>query len=1406
MADSGRWHVVHKSEFPHEQEALDLLRERLPGNPPFRGWSNFEFIAEDGSINEVDALVVSSDCIYLIEIKNWHGTITGNQNTWKVTAPNGRQRTEDNPLLLTNRKAKKLKSLLARQSAFKKTRVPFIQAAIFLSAPDCTLKLDDIARQHIYLRPDADRKGEFSITDVINGRASEADNRPRLGRDTERATVRAMDEIGLRKPSGDKRVGDYVLTQLLGENDRYQDWEIQHAQVDSDRKRARIFPHAQQASDADKRERKDIATREYELLREVRHDHILSPIQLTESEAGPALIYDYDPNAQRLDHLLQGGDTSLNLDQRLELVRQIAEALGFAHQKGICHRALSPFAIEVTQAEAGSLFARLRDWQSGASDVQTQTSSAMTLHVGEATGTVANPRAAVYAPPEVISGHGYDAQSIDLFALGALTYAIFSNRPPADDAEQMRDKCHKGPGLLVSEVLDGAPESLQNLIQFATDPDPIERPADVRKFLSLLNDVEDELTSPEPESGVPAADARNGDRLSEGVTGTFTVQQRLGSGSTCYALAVGRSDGQSGVLKIAKEPSLNNRLQDEAAALQELHHANIVRLLDQDEIDGCAALFVEQAGDQTLGQRLRHGGALSLDLLERFGEELIGALVYLERNGINHRDIKPENIGIGENRKRALTLKLFDFSLSRAPLDNIRAGTSPYLDPFLCKRKPPRWDLHAERFAAGMTLHELATGTLPTWGSAGQDPASTDDEASLETEALDPFVRDSLTHFFRKVLRRDYRERFDNADEMYLAWRQVFQNIDQTTHEGAETGTASEPTDDIDLASIDGLSRTTTLAALGLSARLLNAAERIGVTKVGELLDAPGIRFYRNRGIGQRQTRRLRELREQLADRLDAPASYSQPEASPDHYSIDRLLHSLEGIQLSDIEADIISAWLGHDKTSAQAGELPDLREVAEDCGAPRSAVQAAIDKAADKWARNKWMTTLRLEAAEFVTRREGIVTVPELATHLLTRHGSTAAGAERQRRAAAVVQAVLEVEAQRESARFVLSRRHNPLLVTATDYLGQAFGAAPGERAEYARALASQAEQLAGEDPLPSPQRNQETLAAIAGPADDQPMSPERRLRLAVAAAPGVALSGRLELYPDGMSAERGLRLGANSLLGATRLSVEQLQNRIRSRFSHAQPLPGRPELDHLLEDIEFPLKWHEASDGRPAGYAMPSKASGLTGNTSTLSRHTTATHPGLDTVDAQQAQQFEDNMHRAIEQRRVLIVTCSLKRLDTAADALASQFELATLSLDRLIIDNLYEQAQQIDADWRVVLNADTAAHNTSDWRNLNALVQRAMPQVQQQLLDDPRPLLIQHLGLLVRYGQMDLLQTLRDAARTGHMPARLLLVPGDPTHKPLLDGTTLPVITPADWTGLPRAWLTNAHRAAGPTAEHA
>ncbi len=130
---------------------------------------------------------------------------------------------------------------------------------------------------------------------------------------------------------------------------------------------------------------------------------------------------------------------------------------------------------------------------------------------------------------------------------------------------------------------------------------------------------------------------------------------------------------------------------------------------------------------------------MGLDLLLRFGEELIAVVEYLEREGVPHRDIKPDNIGIRPGAGKRLTLTLFDFSLAGVPATDLNAGTRVYMDPFL--RKRGAWDGYAERYSCALTLHEMATGTLPKWGDGSADPATLNSEILLDSERFDASIR-----------------------------------------------------------------------------------------------------------------------------------------------------------------------------------------------------------------------------------------------------------------------------------------------------------------------------------------------------------------------------------------------------------------------------------------------------------------------------------------------------------------------------------------------------------------------------------------------------------------------------------------------------------------------------------------
>jgi serine/threonine protein kinase len=708
---SQRWMAVTEPQFPWERAALDYVRERFPDQPPFRAWSNFEFIAEDGSINEVDLLVVSLYKIYLVEIKSRPGRVSGDAGTW-TWQDEGRLYTDDNPLLLANRKAKKLKSLLQHQNTLRNSRVPYVEPLIFLSAPGLRCDLMGAARQGVCLRGDHGQMGIPDAMTVLRGiaePATRADGSPvqRIDHRQAQAIARALEQAGIRPSQRARRVGDYRLERLLMETDAYQDWEAIHVSFPTVKRRLRLYPLARQSTELSRAQQRQAAEREYLVLQGIEQAGILKAEAFIEHERGPALIFEHDPAAERLDWFLRDRAEMLDIDGRLALVRQIAETLHYAHERRLCHCALSPQTILVTTPAGGTPRPKIFDWQTARRDSTSAGGSRLSTEGSLHLALFGDQHSLLYMAPEAIAGVAFDAPKLDIFALGAVAYHVFSGRSPAASIEELQRKCTDGPGLRISEVMDGAGQALQELIQFSTSPAVEDRPDTVREFLDLLEKVEDELTAPEREAFVDPIDARVNDRLQGG----FVVKKRLGRGSTSVALRVER-DGHEGVLKVALDASQNTRLSDEGEVLSRLRHPNIVELYEQTEVSGHTALFMAVAGVDiksgayTLAQRIRSEGRLSLDLLQRFGEELLAVTDWLEQHGISHRDIKPDNIGVRRTPSGKLTLLLFDFSLANTPVDNIRAGTPPYLDPFLRHRKPSRWDLYAERFAVAMTLRD----------------------------------------------------------------------------------------------------------------------------------------------------------------------------------------------------------------------------------------------------------------------------------------------------------------------------------------------------------------------------------------------------------------------------------------------------------------------------------------------------------------------------------------------------------------------------------------------------------------------------------------------------------------------------------------------------------------------------
>jgi serine/threonine protein kinase len=637
-----RWTAVSQSSFSWEREALEFVRGHLPDHDPWRAWSNFEFIDDEGRVNEVDLLVLTSAGLVLIEIKSRPGTVTGDAHTW-TWRTEGRPLTTDNPLPLANRKAKRLASLLRRQEALAgragpRGTGPWIEPLIFLSAVRQQPAIDPGTANRVALRGSPGHADDSGIIGTLL-RAQELGfaRRGPIDAAAVRGIARAIEQAGIRPPGRGRRAGDYELQKLLTEGENWQDFAARHVATAVSR-RVRIYPYARAASPEARDHLARMAQREFRVLEGVDHPGIQRVLDYREAELGPALVFEYDPAAPRLDRFLAQKQKALSLTNKLGLLRQLGDAVAYAHGKRLYHRGLAPQNILVRLPDSDEPRLQITNWQvasRGESSTGANLETSGTQHVED---YLSDP-ARLYMAPEVAGSKaegGAGASQADVFSLGAIAYHVLTGRPPADSPLDLPSRLREGAGLLLSGAMNGVGHWLEETIRAATAPVVRARLRDGREFLEYLAEAEKEALPPEPTppSLADPATAAPGDRLDGGLI----VVQRLGRGSSADALLVREQDAEGDlVLKVAVDAAHADRVRAEADILRRLHHQNIVRFVAEMTVCERPAILMEKAGEQTLAQWIRGGEPPSLDLLRRFGEQLLSAIEHLEQAGVAHR-------------------------------------------------------------------------------------------------------------------------------------------------------------------------------------------------------------------------------------------------------------------------------------------------------------------------------------------------------------------------------------------------------------------------------------------------------------------------------------------------------------------------------------------------------------------------------------------------------------------------------------------------------------------------------------------------------------------------------------------------------------------------------------------------
>lgn len=1383
MLSESRWTEVTRSEHDHERAGLEFIRRNLPDRDPFRAWANFTFTDRDGKLYEVDLLVITPTGVHLLELKDYAGTVAGDSGTWTITKPNGARYSIDNPRLLADRKAKRLKGLLQAQAAFKKGPVRrdhfYIDAAVFLSTPKVTVELDESGRHAVFGRdPEPNQKKQPPLPGII---AHLAEVDPGRYEPTPHAVVnvvsQALAQAGIRESTTHRRVGSYELGRPVGEGEVWQDFGARHIEQREARHRVRVFRPTEGMSKQDREDLERAARREFTLLHGIEHPAIERPIEYQSHERGPAQVFELDPTAQRLDHWLADhhDDPDFDVLARVDLLREIAEGLRYAHQEGIAHRSLTPEHITVGERR-GRRQVRIRDWQTIA---RTSTSSSTQLGtaLGGDLGSFVSERAQRYLAPELRTVAEPNPVTADVFSLGAVAVLVLTGQPPAPDLTArdtlLRDHGH----LMLAAVADGVDHELDEVVRLATAADTSTRAVSVDELLEYLDVAVDELTrrdEPDP------LDAQKDDQIAE----QWTVTRRVGSGSTAVVLRAER-DGREEILKIARDDDCAARLRDEHQVLAGLRSERIVATYGLERVAERTVLRLE-AADETLARRLERHGPPTLELLERFGTDLIEALAVLEREGLAHRDVKPDNLGvIARGKNEELHLVLFDFSLARTDPGDLRAGTVGYLDPFLSERRTRQWDLDAERYAAAVTLHEMATGTQPRWGDGSVDPAlSGDSTPRLARGQLDDHVRESLAQFLARALHRDPAQRFDTAEDMLVAWQRVFAGVE------GEATVVAPAADDLDLS---GVSADTSLRELGLAPRQLSALDRLGATTCGELATTPRVELNKL-PVGPATRRDLGHLANRLEEAL---AAELVDQTVPGRTSIDRLVDLIIGVkQVPEQQRVVLRVLLGLD---APEPAWASLRHAVEWLEVDHGEVAASLEAARTRWSKRKEIGGIRRELVELLADRHGIAGAGELAAELLRRRGSLADAPLRHQRARAVVRAALETEASLQNPKLRSQRIATSLLVALdgpvtpndetepTDYDAETL-------IDLAAALGQVADELAARRPLAPATEAIRALRQADVPADVPTLPDARLVRVAAAASEHAAVSSRLELYPRNMPAARAVDEARAALLDRRGLTVAELRQRVATRFPEAEPLPDRPELDQLLANADTGLQWQPADDGQPGRYVLQVPGGVLETHASSSASGPTFASPeerdeALRVLDAR--------LRHLADGGGFLALTVDARRLRHAAQTVADRVAGTLVDLDAALVEAMRANAEQAGAKWPKLLEADAAPQHSKPREILRQLVSGAVPDVEARLTGIEGTAVATNLGLLARYDRLDVIERLAQRLAWDRIdtPLRGLVavVPGtDPHSPPMIDRRPVPVISSNQWAHVPSAWL--------------
>ena len=272
------------------------------------------------------------------------------------------------------------------------------------------------------------------------------------------------------------------------------------------------------------------------------------------------------------------------------------------------------------------------------------------------------------------------------------------------------------------------------------------------------------------------------------IGGRYKIEEILGQGGMSAVYKATDPNLRRVVAIKMIHPHLSNdfgfvrRFEEEAAAVAQLRHPNIIQVYDFNHDNETYYMVLEFVPGETLQDHLRRLNAVGRQIPIKDGLnyaiEVCEAADYAHQRGLIHRDIKPANVMLSIQGNAIL----MDFGIAKIiggqqhTATGAVVGTAMYMSPEQIKGETP--DRRSDIYSLGVMLFEMVSGRPPF----DADSAMTlmmmhvNDPVPNLFEII-PTCEPSIVAIINKALAKNPEDRFQTAAQMANALRKVLERM-----------------------------------------------------------------------------------------------------------------------------------------------------------------------------------------------------------------------------------------------------------------------------------------------------------------------------------------------------------------------------------------------------------------------------------------------------------------------------------------------------------------------------------------------------------------------------------------------------------------------------------------------------